>query len=134
MWDRLTPDEKAWVRAHPVAAMRFRADADQALAMAQRLYPDSVHNGQGDAFRHAYRSALMTNEEGAATAHAFANLHERFSDNPVLEMTMDMHNNAIGRQIAVTPSGGQSLEMQVANALNSGRLWWIEDGQLTNGR
>jgi Domain of unknown function (DUF6973) len=121
------------VKAHPLAAKAFFADGQKALDTAATLFPDSVHNGQGDAFRHAYWSTLMTRDEGETMAHAFANLHERINDNLVLEMTMDLHNNAVGRSIALTPeAGGQSLEMRIVGALNSGKLWWISNGQLVN--
>jgi hypothetical protein len=55
------------------------------------------HNGKGDAFKHAYWSALMTFYYGEPWAKALGNAHEKRPNNPKIEKRMDLHNNAVGR-------------------------------------
>jgi hypothetical protein len=56
-----------------------------------------LHNGKGDAFKHAYWSALMTFYQTETWAKALGNAHEARPHNPALERRMDLHNNAVGR-------------------------------------
>lgn len=122
-YGNLNEAEKAFVRRHPIAAVEFREAAEKALTEAQRMFPDSLHNGEGDAFRHAYWNALMTRAEGAGLAEQFATAHEAGPDNPPDERAMDLYNNAVGREIGVTPDPpGVTLEARVLQALHDGNL------------
>jgi uncharacterized protein DUF6973 len=56
-----------------------------------------THNGKGDAFKHAYWSALLTFYMTETWAKAITNAHERRPKNPAIEKRMDLHNNAVGR-------------------------------------
>jgi hypothetical protein len=58
------------------------------------------HNGQGDALKHCYMSALLTQWGGADFAKAFGDAHEDDPTNKPKEKSMDLYNNAIGRAIA----------------------------------
>lgn len=57
-----------------------------------------LHNGKGDAFKHAYWSALMTFYLTEPWAKAMGNAHEARPKNPKLEKRMDLRNNAVGRR------------------------------------
>lgn len=76
-----------------------RIKSDAALARATALYPSSLHNGKGDAFRHCYWSATMTIQMGSATAKGFGDRHEDDPGNPLVEKEMDLANNSTGRTI-----------------------------------
>jgi len=54
-----------------------------------------------DAVRHAYWNALMTTRWGSATAEGFANNHEGEADPRFSRTAMDLHNNIVGRRLAL---------------------------------
>ncbi|MFJ8478389.1 DUF6973 domain-containing protein [Kitasatospora sp. NPDC094011] len=71
--------------------------ADAAADAAKRNFPrESLHNGQGDAFRHCYWNARMTIDMGVNTAKGFGDRHEE-GGGPEDEKRMDLYNNAQGR-------------------------------------
>jgi hypothetical protein len=121
----LTQAEKDFVWSHPLAAMTFKEDADKALAEAQKRFPpDTLHNGQGDAFRHAYWNALMVKHESYSLAKEFADAHETNPGQPAAEKDMDLYNNREGRLIAWhNPSAtDEELANLVEQALKDGKL------------
>ena len=63
----------------------------------------SLHNGEGDAWRHARWNQRMANFIGPERAKAFADWNERLSvdSSPVGERAMGLHNNDVGRNLAV---------------------------------
>lgn len=130
-YNRLTEDERSFVVWHPFAASDFREVATKALAEAQSRYPDTIHNGPGDAFRHCYWNALMTREQGAELAEQFATAHES-GGGPVLEREMDLYNNRVGRNIGSTRSTATDSELAGAcvRALDTDQLLIIEGGAL----
>jgi hypothetical protein len=121
----LTPAEKIYLALHPHQIAVIRADADKALAEAQRLFPGAtLHNGEGDAFRHCYWSALLGRDIGKNNAVQFTSAHEGFSDNPSGERAMDLHNNAVGAGIGGANSGSPdgAISLLCQNALSTGKL------------
>ncbi|MEU6251013.1 hypothetical protein [Glycomyces sp. NPDC047010] len=60
---------------------------------------DSLHNGKADAFRHCYWNALMVHYIDFDQAQIIANRHEADPNLPQDEVGMDLHNNAVGRDI-----------------------------------
>jgi hypothetical protein len=73
------------------------ADADTAKASAEAKFPSSLHNGQGDAYRHCYWSGLMTHHIGSGNALFVGENHEAFSFTTQEEYEMDTYNNKQGR-------------------------------------
>ena len=75
----------------------------EAHTFAQMYGLTGEHNGDIDAFRHAYASAEMVREYGEAWAIALGNLNEVKGDilngQPLAERSMDLWNNAKGREI-----------------------------------
>ena len=57
------------------------------------------HNNEGDAFKHCYMQAELTLWLGKNIAKYIGDKHEDKPDNPPKEKEMDLHNNAVGRQI-----------------------------------
>jgi hypothetical protein len=96
---------------------------DEALAavrsgeVAGRSFPNSgMHNGPGDAVRHASRQCKVTRKHGAAVAEAAGNAHEDAdSDNPPAERAMDQANNAAGRALASQEGSCTGLAAQASN-------------------
>ncbi|WP_067534762.1 DUF6973 domain-containing protein [Nocardia crassostreae] len=60
----------------PFALQDFYNIKNQAVSTAEELYPNSINDGQGDAFRHTYWNALMTDRFGEDFANAYATSHE----------------------------------------------------------
>jgi hypothetical protein len=122
----LTPGEKLYLILHPHHVSIIRDNADKALATARRLFPGAgQHNGHGDAFRHAYWSALLARDIGPANALRFTTAHEDYSANPPSERAMDVHNNKVGISIFETAGPNpddNTLEVLVQAAFGQGRL------------
>ena len=74
----------------------------EAYEQAQRLGMSSrgAHNGELDAFRHAYASARMTQEWGESLARKGGFRHEQNHPNEMSEHVMDLYNNEFGRNVA----------------------------------
>jgi hypothetical protein len=66
-----------------------------------RFGQKSGHNNSVDAFRHCYWSALLARDVGYELALEITTTHEDFSQNPLDEKVMDLHNNAVGLKIGV---------------------------------
>jgi len=89
-----------------------------------------AHNGQMDAFRHAYVSAVVARDDGALTAAALGTANEikGFIQNgqPLNEMNMDEHNNGIGRAIGERARknnwNDERVAYEVKRALDKGFL------------
>lgn len=99
--------------------------AKQALSEASRRFPaGELHNGRGDAFRHAYWNALMTRHLTSFFAELFATAHEDSPGQPAAERAMDLHNNAEGRRIGMVNPGATDAQLAalVMTALQQGRL------------
>ncbi|MEM9459112.1 MAG: hypothetical protein AAGF11_33345 [Myxococcota bacterium] len=121
----LTPSEKWFLLTHPHLIFTIKENADVASAEAARRYRGSgLHNGQGDAFRHCYWSALLARDIGAENAEAFTSAHEAWAGNPQGEKAMDIHNNRVGIAIGRTNPGisNHALADRCARALTVGRL------------
>ncbi|ODT53314.1 MAG: hypothetical protein ABS68_06175 [Niastella sp. SCN 39-18] len=84
--------------------LQYLFNAKEALDRAQSLYPNSILNGNGDAFRHAYFSALNAKVLGLHLAKLLGDAHETFPNSNQLENTMDLFNNQFGRDLFVTLS------------------------------
>jgi hypothetical protein len=95
---------------------------DEAIGAANRLYPagKGKANGKNDAFMHAFGSCRMTQQTDAETAETLGNAHEDKVGNPDKPKTMDLHNNAVGRQLGRDESVDCARAVQ--NAINTGKL------------
>jgi hypothetical protein len=123
-WKALTDKEREFILANPFSVGTIQDDVNKALAEAQRRYPGTVHNGEGDAFRHCYWSALLTRDVGAANAKAFTDAHEDKAGNPAGEKAMDLHNNGVGIDVGkANPKASDSVMAdRCADMLKMGRL------------
>ncbi|XP_077998599.1 uncharacterized protein LOC144451585 [Glandiceps talaboti] len=71
--------------------------AEQSEADTEHRYNEGLHNGEGDAFRHALWMYRVTRVYGYKIAKTFGDAHERSHPNPVSERLMDLFNNEVGR-------------------------------------
>lgn len=84
---------------------KYRAEADRYIA---KFGLTGRHNGQADAFRHAYASAAMTQDYGEWVANIAGQSHEIKNqigawwenEDKSREVKMDLHNNQRGRLLA----------------------------------
>src|SRR3546814_11629629 len=79
-----------------------------------------MHNGEWDAYRHAYASGEMTREYGEGTANIAGEANEIYGDlhhdQPDWEKNMDRWNNATGREIGQSSSSSQETAQRVFDA------------------
>ena len=64
----------------------------------------------------------MTDKIGVKKAKKFADAHEMFPGNPIEHMQMDLHNNELGRRIAVEYAGQgyDVFSRKIQEAINNG--------------
>lgn len=105
---------------------------------ANATFPGSQHNTKADAARHAYWTCLLyrytseVNPLGGAVLYAveLTYQHEVTGNGPCTETIMDLHNNSYGVIIAknhVHGSDNTCCQQAVLEALNNGRLWYLDD-------
>ena len=91
----------------------------------RKRYPSwSFEDGRGDAFRHSFWSALMTRDLGLANAKYVGDQHENLQGgNDPDRKAMDLHNNHLGRQIALKrpKASDKVLADACAQAIKKGR-------------
>lgn len=129
-YDNLNDCEKKLVKRYPGAALKLNTNMSIAHEKTQQLFgvyqAGNGHNDCGDAFRHAYFNALNTKSIGADLAKEFGDAHECGTPrNQLQEKTMDLHNNLVGRNVAIQAKGASNdalaqlvlVEMQSGNML-----------------
>lgn len=101
--DRLTEPEKKVFNSNKVYGLAALAAAQKATMNAEGIYTKaSLHNGNGDAFRHTLWNAYMTDTTSKSYAASFATAHEDgYPGQPAIERSMDLNNNALGRTVVI---------------------------------
>lgn len=94
---------------HPLMLIPTAKATKRSLDICRDLFPKRHRgNGRANAFRHALwniliaREAMKWNknpEKSRAWARQITDWHEEFAPNPELARAMDMHNNAVGREL-----------------------------------
>ncbi len=113
--------------------LKYLINAKTALEKAASLFPTSVWNGKGDAFRHAHFVAANAESLGPILAARLAAAHELNPNNHPLEKEMDTRNNAIGIQLFNTMHTNgltghffrEGLQILLTQMVNNGGLWII---------
>ncbi|MBU2923104.1 hypothetical protein KO504_17290 [Winogradskyella psychrotolerans] len=107
----------------------YLANAQKATWKSEELFPNSLRNGKGDAFRHAYWNALNVILLGDNLAESLATAHE---DQPPTytysykETQMDLFNNEVGRSKHSWFSDGfSSLTNSILNSITNGELRYL---------
>ena len=136
----LSPEEVAVLNKHfgwgPEPLLMYNW-TNLAIEKANARYPDLdgdglLVNDPGDAFRHAFWSALMTRTYGEDFAREFTSAHETsasVASDAREQSFMDLHNNEVGIQIAVSnpDASKEELDTLVYEALTTGQLY-VWDG------
>lgn len=119
IFDNLSSKRKLW----------YMVSAKKAFDKANELYPNSTHNGIGDAFRHALWNGLcvltLAGNLGEQLTTAHENKPSQYPFN-YKETEMDLYNNEKGRQIAIT-SNLTNIVDKILNDLNSGYLRYLNN-------
>ena len=119
IFDNLLSNRKLW----------YMVSAKKAFDKAKELYPNSTHNGIGDAFRHALWNGLcvltLSGNLGEQLTTAHENKPSQYPFN-YKETEMDLYNNEKGRQIAIT-SNLTNIVDKILNDLNSGYLRYLNN-------
>lgn len=128
--DQLTKTELELYAKHPLEAYKAKQCAIQARKAAKKYFAEyTLEQGNGDAFRHAYWSALMTKKIGADFAYQAGLAHEnvlkgydfsKLSD----DSKMDISNNFRGRKYGkkYANKSDKYLLRVVKKACTKGRL------------
>lgn len=120
IFDNMLPNRRMW----------HLATGYKAKEKATELYPNSLHNGKGDAFRHCYWNALSSKFIGVNLTNQLTTAHE---DKPFTypyeqkEKDMDLYNNNIGQNIATYVSILDNIEQEVLTLLNYGFLRYLSN-------
>ncbi len=126
----LTSQEISLYAAHPKYAATVKKCADKATESSKKLYKSyTLWQGNGDAYRHAYWSALMTKKTTEKFAWKAGLAHEGLEpgynfDKQDDDTKMDIQNNYAGRMFAQNNSSKSDSDMSTAikNICSSGGL------------
>lgn len=106
------------------------------IKAAYDIYQEALHraentfggeggtDGHADAFRHAYWNAMLTQRFGEKWTQEYATAHERNPDSHPTPVAMDLHNNEVGRRIALEnpDAGEEELRGLVEQAVRDGEM------------
>ncbi|AZG44282.1 DUF6973 domain-containing protein [Gordonia insulae] len=98
-----------------------------------RFPPNSLNDGHGDAFRHAYWNALLTKQFGAEWTAQYTTAHEGLGGNPANREAMDLYNNEIGRHVAQAnpdASADELADLIAAEVRDGGTVVIGQDGAI----
>lgn len=131
--DRVTVPEAVLLADRYLAGQtsEFEAIRKQAEEFGRR---PGEGDGHGDAMRHAYWSAMMTERYGEDWTREFTIAHEMKPTNRAHEEAMDLYNNEVGRRIALENPGISDADLKdlIQQASNNGELLVIgPDGKIT---
>ncbi|MER7113371.1 hypothetical protein ABT332_02645 [Saccharomonospora azurea] len=100
----------------------YRVQQEAYVVSEEQFDLEHTTHSHTDAFRHAYWNARMTQEFGEEWAEAFATAHEQRPTNDMQSEAMDLHNNELGRRIAVQnpDASPEELAQLVTDAVNQG--------------
>ncbi|WP_454198513.1 DUF6973 domain-containing protein [Nocardia sp. Marseille-Q1738] len=126
--------KKLFLTQGPLACIEHGQLAEAARDAAKEVFPASVDDGHGDAFRHAYWNALMTQKYGEDWTTEFATAHEKSGGNTPQREAMDLYNNELGRKVALAHPNASPDELKdlIRNEINNGNAIIIESKNLDN--
>lgn len=131
----LNAKEKAVFNSNKAYGLSALVAGQKAKTYSEGNYKSStLHNGNGDAYRHILWNTLMRNYTTKAYAEKFATAHEEGSSGqPAIEKKMDLFNNSVGRGLTFSGSGVQgelAALYVVRKAVDGGKGKRISSGKL----
>jgi hypothetical protein len=126
----LTESERTLFTKYPMDAYKIGNSMMFAIEKTNEIFPDiSKHNTKADAFRHFIWSGMSAQSIGSADrALEFLIAHEDFPENPVLEKSMDIHNNKMGIEFYRSYNGNNFEDDLIKHGLEkvkNGELTWL---------
>ncbi|MFD7841512.1 DUF6973 domain-containing protein [Nocardia sp. NPDC059764] len=86
------------------------------------VYSQAEQDGKGDAARHIYWNARMTQEFGTDWTERYTTAHEKTGGNVAAREAMDLYNNSIGRDIGQDKNADDStIRARVQDAIDNGK-------------
>jgi hypothetical protein len=135
-WDQMNSFEKRecinhlWECVNELRPAVEAANAFAQTAAAQDGFPGDLIDNKYDAMRHAFWNAKMVRDMGANRATVWADLHEAGHSRTDPSTCMDLHNNAVGRQVATemprdsfSDTDVRTRIRQMADAVPPDRVW-----------
>ncbi|MBA0123950.1 hypothetical protein H0B56_00145 [Haloechinothrix sp. YIM 98757] len=101
----------------------------EALHQGEQVFDgEGITDGHSDAFRHAYWNAQLTQRFGEEWTAEYTIAHEGVPDGHPTPVAMDLHNNEVGRRIAVeNPDASQEeLRELLEQAVRDGEMVVID--------
>ena len=126
--------ERAFYSEYPWMVPQAMINRSNATDVAVEKYCTDHDNFNGNAFKHAYWSALNTWSFGAEAARTMGVLHESENFASYISREMDMYNNELGITIASQLpwwEGEEVLKASILNAIHQGqgkRASLVNDG------
>lgn len=113
----------AMIWQNPLDSFEAYRTASEAREGAEARYPNSLHNGEGDAFRHAYWSYLLSKKIGATAAKEITDAHERSESDLTRpgEIVMDLYNNRFGRGLTESKNKEDAVKI-IQDAIRDGTI------------
>lgn len=130
---RLNDEEKKLYNAHKAKALLCMSNGKIAIAVTEQRYSSGLHNGNGDAFRHALWNFGMARDVGADFAKKWSDAHEYGAKRqPKIEQSMDLYNNNIGLNLAKSSKARTISGMAdaVQKEVKAGKMRIIVNGRL----
>jgi len=129
----LNPEEQELYDSNPYKGLQALYYGNKAIDESEARYSSGLHNGNGDAFRHAYWNALMVKHIDYDWAVAWATAHEEGAEGqPLIEKQMDLYNNAEGRVLGAVNESKSDTQIAdiVEAAVDDGNMKRIVNNEL----
>ncbi|UJW29427.1 hypothetical protein L3Q67_29860 [Saccharothrix sp. AJ9571] len=103
-------------------ALQIKSKAEE---LGKTVYGGAgVGDGHADAYRHGYLSAELTRKFGPDWSEKFLTAHERVPGNNPTTEAMDLHNNEVGRRVAMAhpTASPEQLQHHLDQAVRNGDM------------
>ena len=117
----------------------FFDSAEAASGLAEATYPPETQwQGKGDAFRHLVWQALLAKKYNSTIANAAGQYHElplghrlrAAEDQTDEEKAQDLHNNALGREIASKAKSVEDIYLLAKQYVDSGKAKYLTPDEM----
>jgi hypothetical protein len=117
---------------------------NKANKMTMKTYGHNERGNISDAYRHTLFSALNTRSTGEKFAQKMSDSHEYSSNKGDMDIYMDIHNNDVGREIALQNQKAKKEELSVIIQdrikrgdmlimdIETNQLYWSNDAEKKN--